>query len=202
MRLQGIEFVMKNRRSRHAKLSEYKLKQLVKCFAKDMTVKDTVEATSLSEPTVRNYFMRIRERIYEHGFIRLDKNPNRPVPAKAVFARKHRGVPEKYVHLYEAEFLHRVFLSRQLNFVRRFSANKEADLKALKKLVAYNKATPKYEFTELLHNRELPEDKWEKRPFDPTDFESSSIILVNERKIDPQESFFKFIWDLLLKHPL
>lgn len=42
----------------------------------------------------------------------------------------------------------------------------------------------------------------EVRPFAPLDFEEDSTFLINERMIEPHTAFFRYLWDLLLRHPL
>jgi len=202
MAKQTTDSKQKNRRSRNAKISEYKLKKLVTCFAKDMTVKDTIAATKLSEPTVRDYFMDIRRRIHDHGFMPpIKRSGDNKMPARIVFQKKHRGVPEKYAHHYEAEFLHRVFTSRNLKTVHKFAASDEAELKKVQKFIRYNKLEDKYNIIEMLKPAESGKAA-KKREFDPVDYERTSTILINERKVDPHEAFFRFIWALLLKYPL
>jgi len=196
-----IETKPKNRRASGAKFSEYRLKNLVLCFAQNMTVKDTAKKTRFSEATVRNHFMRIRQRIYDHGFMRVNRREGANMPARIIFAKKHRGVPEKYSHLYEAEFLHRVFSTKNAQAVIRFSAAKDSDIKALRKYVNYNKINDKYDIIEMLESGGSGQHSTT-RPFDPVDFKSSSTIIVNERNIDPHDAFFRFIWALLLKYPL
>ena len=91
------EYKNKNRRYRGAKISEHRLHGIVQRFCEDKTVKETAKETRISEPTVRNIFMRLRERLHEHGFIRVHQRTSGTMPARFVFGRKHRGVPEKYV---------------------------------------------------------------------------------------------------------
>lgn len=40
------------------------------------------------------------------------------------------------------------------------------------------------------------------RPFAPLDYETTSTILINEIKLDRHEGFFRYLWGLLLRHPL
>jgi len=196
-----VESKQKNRRSLNAKFSEYRLKKLVLCFAQDLTVKETVATTKMSEPTVRAHFMMIRQRIYDHGFMRVNRRSENKMPARIIFQKKHRGVPEKYAHLYEVEFLHRVLTSRNTKTVHKFDAGNDAELAKVRKFINYNKLEDKYNIVELL-KVDAKGAGTTQRPFDPMDFERSSTILINERKVDPHDSFFRFIWALLLKHPL
>jgi len=193
---------MKNRRARGAKFSEYRLKKLVTAFARDLTAKDTAAQTGFSEPTVRKHFMTIRQRIYDHGFMRVNKRDGTHMPARWVFAKKHRGVPEKYAHLYEAEFLHRVFATKKMQSVRRLSPTNPQDMKTVRSLVRYNKATSKYDIIEVFDEKTLKAGAAKSRPYDPSDCKTTSTIVINERNLNPHEAFFRFIWALLLKHPL
>jgi len=123
------------------------------------------------------------------------------MPARIIFAKKHRGVPEKYAHLYEAEFLHRVFATKNAKVVKRFSAAKEDNLKEVRKFINYNKVNDKYDIIEMLESGGSGQQS-KTRPLDPMDFKRTSTILINERNIDPHDAFFRFIWALLLKFPL
>jgi len=191
----------KNRRYRGAKISEHRLKNLVRCFAADLSVKDAAAKTKFSEPTVRDIFMRLRQHLFDYGFMRVDRRDNEgAMPARIVFAKKHRGVPEKFAHLFETEFLHRVYFTKNGRAVKRFAAKNEKDLEAVRKFVNYNKVKPKYEIIEVLGKN--AEGKLVTRPFEPADFRSSSIIVINELNLSPNEAFFRYIWALLLKRPL
>ena len=59
----------KNRRYRNAKISEYKLRRVVECFARNMTAKDAAQATRLSPDTINAIYLRLRERLADYGFI-------------------------------------------------------------------------------------------------------------------------------------
>lgn len=61
----------KNRRYRNAKISEYRLRKVVECFARDMSVKDTAIATKLSRQSVDIIFTRLRERMRDHGLVKF-----------------------------------------------------------------------------------------------------------------------------------
>ena len=195
-----VEKSQKNRRYRNAKISEYRLKRLVECFAQDLTVKDTAARTRISEPSVRHIFMRLRQHLFDYGFMRVQKRGDGPMPARIIFAKKHRGVPEKFAELFECELLHRVYFTKNGRSVRRFAASNAEDMKALKKFVNYNTLNPKYEIIELL--KEGKGGPSETRPFDPMDYQSSSVIVINELNIQPHTVFFRYIWASLLKHPL
>ncbi len=199
---------MKNRRSRSAKITEYKLEKLVRCFAKNMTAKETMEEMKLSEPTVRHRFMQIRQLLYDHGPMRMDHSkvegrPAKDRPAKYIYERQYRGVKEKYAHLFEMEVLNRIIATKNDKAVRRFLANNEEHMEQVKKYATYNKLHDKYDIIEVLnatHGKRLSEH--ETRPFDMLDYEENSLIIINEYNIEPDEAFFRVIWNLLRKHPL
>jgi len=72
-----------NKYYRRSKLSEHKFRQLVRCFALDLTASDTATLTGLSRRSVNDIFARIRERlaegcernaIIERGEVELDES--------------------------------------------------------------------------------------------------------------------------------
>lgn len=54
---------LKNRYARSSKLSEYKTLQLVECFARDLSVRDSARITKMTERTVRDRFSEIRSKL-------------------------------------------------------------------------------------------------------------------------------------------
>ncbi|MEL7114491.1 MAG: IS1595 family transposase [Pseudomonadota bacterium] len=56
---------MKNRYARRARISEAKTRQLVRCFAADLTALQTAELTGLNRNTVNRFYRALRERIAE-----------------------------------------------------------------------------------------------------------------------------------------
>lgn len=199
---------MKNRRSRDAKISEYKLKRLVKFFAHNKTAQETAKLIRLSEPTVRHRYMQLRQLLFDHGPMRVDINnvegrPAKDRPAKYIFDRQYRGVKEKYAHLYEIEILNRIFVTKNIKAVKRFVAGNERHMQRVKKYVDYNRLHNKYDIIEELYDdsgKRLSER--ERRPFDILEYRENSHILINEHNISPEDSFFYVLWGLLLKHPL
>ena len=202
------EKTQKNRRSRNAKISEYRLRKLVMCFAKNLTARETAVATKLSEPTVRHRFMQIRQLLFDHGPMRIDLDnvegrPPKDRPAKYIYERHYKGVKQEYAHLFEIEVLNRIFATKNVNRVVRLAAWNESHMKEVMRYVDYNKLHPKYDLIELLNKPSgAPHDKREKRPFEPLDYETDSIILINEYNIAPDEAFFRVIWELMRKFPL
>lgn len=192
----------KNRRCRDAKFSEYKLRLLVLAFAKNKTAADTAKQLHLSEPTIRHRFMQIRQLLYDHGPMRMNPEGAKDRPAKYIYARQYRGVKEKYAHLYEMEVLNRIFATKNVNSVHRYDASNEYQMKIVMKFVRYNHMNERYDITEMLYDANKSVAEREKRPFELSDYRSSSTIIVNERNISPTESFFRVMWALLLKHPL
>jgi len=191
----------KNRRYRGAKISEYRLRKLVICFAKGLSIKDAAATCNFSEPTVRDIYMRLRQHLFDHGFMRVSRRDDQSnMPARAIFARKHRGVPQKYAHLFESEVLHRIYFTKNGHSVRRFSAKRPDDMKALQKFINYNKLNPKYELIEIVGKTET--GSLITRPFDPADYKDTSVIVVNEINMQPYEIFFRYLWGMLLQHPL
>ena len=146
--------------------------------------------------------MELRQTIYDHGFLRVTVRDSDQTPARYIFDRKHRGSPERYKHLYEAETLHRIFATKNIRAVQRFKASDPKAIERVKALARYNTTHDKYDIIEMLERGEADDGQKETRPFDLTDYEASSTIIVNERNLDPSEAFFRWLWGLLLKHPL
>lgn len=166
-----------------------------------MSIKDTADATRFSHPTVRDIFMRLRQHLFDYGFMRVHHRESEgPMPARAIFARKHRGVPEKYAHLFECEILHRIYFTKNGRAVQRFAASKPEDMKKVRTFLNYNRLEPKYDIIELLGRK--PDGSIVSRPFDPADYKSTSTIIINERNIQPHDMLFRYLWAMLLKHPL
>ena len=193
----------KNRRCRDAKFSEYKLRQMVMCFAKGMTAADTAKQIKMSEPTIRNRFMQLRQLLYDHGPMRMaEPEGAKDRPARYIYGRTYRGAKEEYAHLYEMETLNRIFATKNVNSVTRYDAGDADQMKIVMKFIRYNQRLEKYDITEMLYDASKNDAEREKRSFELADYKSNSTIIVNERNIDPVESFFRVIWTLLLKHPL
>lgn len=166
-----------------------------------MSIKDTADATRFSHPTVRSIFAQLRQHLFDYGFMRVQRRTSdTKMPARAIFARKHRGVPEKFAHLFECEVLHRIYFTKNGRAVRRFVASNPQDIAKVQKFLNYNKLRPKYDIVELLGKK--PDGTLASRPFDPMDYRSTSTIIINERNVQPHEVFFRYLWKLLLKHPL
>jgi len=58
---------MKNKYVYHAKISEAKFRQILKCFVLDLTATQTSEMTSISRNTVNKLFSSMRQRIVEYN---------------------------------------------------------------------------------------------------------------------------------------
>ena len=202
------EKTQKNRRSRNAKISEYRLRKLVMCFAKNLTARETAAETRLTEPTVRHRFMQIRQLLFEHGPMRVDvKNVEgrapKERPAKYIYERQYKGVKQKYAHLFEIEVLNRIFATKNVNMVKRFAAWNDSHMKEVMRYVDYNKLHAKYDIVEILNDASgVPHSQREQRPFEPFDYETDSLIVVNEHNVAPDEAFFRVIWELMRKFPL
>lgn len=192
----------KNRRCRNAKISEFQLKKVVHCFAHKMTAKEATEKVRLSEPTIRHRYMQLRQLLYDHGCMRIEQKGAKERPARYIFERQYRGVKEEFAHLYEMEVLNRIFATKNFRGFKKFSASKESDMRQVKKFMRYNQSQKKYDIVEVLHDPNGIPGMHKTRPFELADCKLSSTILINELNLDPNESFFRMIWDLLLKHPL
>ena len=201
-RAQTSAKTQKNRRFRNAKISEYRLRRVVECFARDVTVRETAAETKLSRQSIDAIFMRIRERIFSHGLVRFDFSGDEPQPVRYVVNAKHRGAPEKYHHLYAAELIHRALTAQQIKGFEELQASNPAHIRRATKLHGMRQSgLRRYVVFERLR-AEPGEAEGKVRPFAPLDFEETSTILINERMLDPHTAFFRYLWKLLLTHPL
>ena len=191
----------KNRRYRNSKISEYRLRRLVECFAREMTAKEAAAATKLSPQAINGIFMRLRERMLNHGLVKMQPHPNEPPAAQMVFDRKHRGVPEKYHDLYEAEFIHRVLTAQQFKGFEKLSASNPAHVEKARRVQASNRGRLRYNVIEAM--KPGPNEVTRRtRRFDPLGYDETSDILINEIQLDRHTAFFRYLWDLLLRVPL
>lgn len=193
----------KNRRYRNAKISEYRLRRVVDCFAKNMTVKATADATKLSRQSVDDIFHRLRERMFHHGLVRFDFKDNaEPHPVRYVVNQTHRGAPERHHDFHAAELIHRALTAQNLKGFEELSAANPAHVK---KAIRLHLTRPGgYRRYAVIEQQTLKPGETEplRIPFDPLDFEETSTLLINDRKPDPAEAFFRYLWGLLLRHPL
>ena len=192
----------KNRRYRNAKISEYRLRRVVECFARDRNVKDTAAATRLSLHSVDSIFMRLRMTMRDHGLVQFQFDPNAAQPIGPITGPKHRGVPEKSKDLYAVEFIHRVLSAQQLKGFEKLSASDPAHVTRATRLMKVKQGGMlRYAVIEQLAPV-AGESEPRTRAFSPLEYDESSTILINERKLDPHAAFFRYLWDLLLRHPL
>ena len=193
----------KNRRYRNSKLSEYRLRRVVECFARDMTAAETVNATKLSAPTINLIFHRLRERMRDHGLF-VPQFGGEPHPLAAVFNPKHRGVPEHLHDLHAIERIHRVLCAQHLKGFERLRASDPQNVEKAMRLLRFDGMQPvrRYRIWEVLRQTEGATGALETRAFDPRYIREDSDILINEVHASPQGAFFAYLWGLLLRHPL
>lgn len=193
----------KNRRYRNSKISEYRLKRVVECFARDMTAAETVKATKLSAPTVNLIFHRLREQMRDYGLF-IPQFDGQPHPLKEVFNPKHRGVPEHQHDLHAIERLHRILCAQHVKGFERLSASDPKNVEKAVRLLRFDGQQPvrRYRIWEALRQVDSETGAPETRPFDPRHIRKDSDILINELHASPQEAFFAYLWTLLLRHPL
>jgi hypothetical protein len=192
----------KNRRYRNAKISEHRLRRVIECFAQNLTVRDAAIKTKLSEPAIASIYMRVRVKLKTNGLVTLQLDPNSPPAARPAWGPKHRGAPEAHHDLHEIEFLHRVLTAQQYRFVERLSVSDPKQWDRAMRLYLSDRKTGRYTFTELIHPGPHELEPQNHRPFDPADIYSKSVILVNERMVDGNAAFFRYLWELLLRSPL
>lgn len=192
----------KNRRYRNAKISEHRLRRVIECFAQNLTVKDAAQRTKISEPAVASIYMRVRVKLKTHGLVTFQPDPNSPPAARPAWGPKHRGAPAEHHDLHEIEFLHRVLTAQKYRYVERLSVADPKQWDRVMRLYLSDRKTGRFTFTELIRPGPQELEPQNHRPFDPADIYSKSVILVNERMIDGNAAFFRYLWDLLLKSPL
>lgn len=175
----------------------------MECFARNRTAAETVKATKLSAPTVNLIFHRLREQMRDHGLFvaQFDGSPH---PAKVLFDRKHRGVPEHLHDLHAIEAIHRILCAQHLKGFERLPASDPANVAKAAKLLRFDsgQAVKRYKIWEALKPEAGDAGPPKTRPFDPRHVRADSDILINELHASPQEAFFAYLWGLLLKHPL
>lgn len=195
----------KNRRYRNAKISEYKLRRVVECFAQNMTAKDAALATKLSAETVSAIYLRLRERLADHGIINrrnLVRAPGSEPPDLGKHIADHRGVKAAHHELHEFEIINRIMAVQQFSGFEELSAANPAHVKRAIKL--HNLKQNGIRRYSIIEKMALKPGQAEPdiRPFASFDFEKTSTLLVNEKKLDPQTAFFRFLWKMILNHPL
>lgn len=198
----AAETKAKNRRYRNAKISEYRLRRVVECFARDMAASEAAMNTKLSRPTVEAIYRRLRQRLADHPIVRFDLGPTPPPDTRAVINRQSQGVSSGQRPLHEIALLTRILNAQNLSGFERLSAGNPDHVKravALMKMKANGQR--RYNVYEELA-RQPGEGTSRTRPFDPLEYEPTSAILINEMKADPHEAHFRYIWKLLLDHPL
>ena len=193
----------KNRRYRHSKISEHRLRRVVECFAHNLTAAETVNATKLSAPTVNLIFHRLREQMRDHGLFvaQFDGDLH---PLKVVFDRKHRGVPEHLHDLHAIEAIHRVLCAQHLKGFERLPASDPANVEKAARLLRFDsgQTVKRYKIWEALRSEAGHAGPPKTKPFDPRHIREDSDILINELHSSPDEAFFAYLWSLLLKYPL
>lgn len=180
----------------------YQLKKVVRAFAHKLTAKEATQKVRLSEPTIRHRYMQLRQLLYDHGCIKINREPSQKPPARYIYDRQYRGTKEKYAHLFEVEVINRIFATKNFRGFKKYSASKPGHLKEVMRYVRYNKSVKKFDIIEVLADSTDIPGVQKTRPFEYADCKVSSTIIVNELNLDPNESFFRMIWDLLLKHPI
>ena len=193
----------KNRRYRNAKISEHRLRRVVECFAHNKTAGETVKATKLSAPTVNLIFHRLREQMRDHGLF-VPKFDGGPHPARVIFDRKHRGVPEHLHDLHAIEAIHRVLCAQHLKGFERLPASDPANVEKAARLLRFDsgQSVKRYKIWEVLKTEAGEAGAPKTRPFDPRHIREDSDILINELHASPEGAFLAYLWILLLKHPI
>lgn len=195
----------KNRRYRNAKISEHRLRRVVECFAHNMTAKDAAKATRLSEPAVNTIYTKLREHIANFGMINrsnLTRAPGEGPPQLGAFVAHHRGVVESHKDLHEFEVINRIMAAQRFQGFERLSASDAKQVDRARRLqLQGGERNPRYNVMEVTKPRP-GEPGSVTREFDLSVYRKDSDILINERHNDPSAAFFRFVWQMLLRHPL
>ncbi|MEP2987363.1 MAG: hypothetical protein ABJN65_12030 [Parasphingorhabdus sp.] len=192
----------KNRRYRNAKISEYKFKKVIWFFAQNLSVREAARRIKLSEPTIANIYMRMRMKLKTNGMFNFQIADARERPAQAIWGQKHRGAPEAHKELHEIETITRIVAAHKYGYVEKLAVSNPEQWERALQIYLSNRKTGRYNLFELPPEGTLTEDGEKQREFDPSDVNKNSIILINEKMIDPNAAFFRYLWQLLLKSPL
>ena len=192
----------KNRRYRNAKISEYKFRRVIECFAHDLTVRDAALKTNLSEPAIANIYMMVRMKLKTNGMFKFDIADEKNRPAQAIWGPKHRGAPEAHKELHEIEAIHRIVAAHNFRYVEKLAVSVPDQWERAKRLYLSDRKTGKLNFFEMLPEGTLTREGEKQQVFDPSDVNPNSVILVNEKMVNPHYAFFRYLWQLLLKSPL
>jgi hypothetical protein len=200
----------KNRRYRNAKISEYIFKKVVLGFAKRQTAGLTAKQTKISEPAVSAIYWRLREHlkrypIFEFGqMIEAQLQSTEPNNIKVWHDKVHYGGASRDQEpLLSIELLTRAVMGNNFRYVERLKASNPKQLDKAKRLYAIRQPFRRYSVIEILKPG-TPDELADHniRPFSPTDYKLTSDLLINELKVDKDAAFFRYLWQLLLKHPL
>lgn len=157
----------------------------------------------MSRQSVDDIFHRLRERLFTHGLVQFDfDTSDEPHPVVPIINQRHRGAPKRYHDYHAAEVIHRALTAQNLTGFEELSA---ANPSHVKKAIRLHLTHPGgYRRFAVIERRSLKPGETEPKliPFDPLDFEETSALLINDRRPDPDEAFFRYLWDLLLRVPL
>lgn len=193
----------KNRRYRNSKLSEYRLRRVVECFARDMTAAETVKATRLSAPTVNLIFHRLRERMRDHGLFVAKFGDGTPHPLAAVFNPKHRGVPEHQHDLHAIERIHRILCAQHLKGFERLPASDSKNVEKATRLLRFDAQQPvkRYRIWEAFSQADGNTGAPETKPFDPAHVRQDSAILNQRVARQPTGCIFRVHMGIIIRKP-
>lgn len=168
-----------------------------------MTAAETVKATKLSPPTVNLILHRLRERMRDHGLF-IPGFSGGPHPLADAINAKHRGVPAHLHDLHAIERIHRVLCAQHVKGFERLSASDPKNVEKAIRLLRFDakQAVRRYQIWEAFKQTEGDTGTPETRPFDPRHLKPDSDILINELHASPQDAFFTYLWNLLLRQPL
>jgi transposase len=87
---------MKNRYCKSSRISEKKMREIVRCFSADLTALQTAELSGLNRNTINRFYRALRERIYQaceaqrpmFGIVEVDESL---FGAKRVKGKRGRG---------------------------------------------------------------------------------------------------------------
>lgn len=152
--------------------------------------------------TVEAIYRRLRDRLAEHLIVQFDLGPMPPRDTIAVINRQTQGTAPQQLPLHEIALITSILNAQHFVGFERLSAANPDHVKraaAMMKMKANGKR--RYNIYEELAPQ-AGDTAPRTRPFDPLEYGDTSAILVNEMKADPHDAHFRYIWKLLLKHPL
>ena len=104
--------------------------------------------------------------------------------------------------MHEIEAIHRIVAAHNFRYVEKLAVSVPEQWERAKRLYLSDRKTGKLNFFELLPEGTLTQEGEKQQIFDLLDVKPNSVILVNEKMVNPHYALFRYLWQLLLKSPL